>query len=54
MNNHKYYSIMCLISYIAATTTHSFLQCMFGLLSVVYGILGLLAKDKPEQKEQDQ
>ena len=51
MNNHKYYSIMCLISYIAATTTHSFLQYMFGFLSVVYGILGLLAKDKPEQKE---
>lgn len=52
MSNHKYYSIMCLISYIAATTTHSFLQYMFAFLSVVYGILGLLAKDKPEQRSE--
>lgn len=51
MNNHKYYSIMCLICYIAATTTHSFFQYVFGFWSVVYGILWLLAKDKPEQKE---
>lgn len=51
MNNHKFYVIMCGISYISAIETQEHIIClMFAFMSVVYGICALFTKDKKEQQ----
>ena len=54
MNNHRFYVIMCGISYISAmeTTQSDIIQAMFAFMSVVYGVLALFNKDQPKQKDE--
>lgn len=48
MNKHQFYCIMCGISYISAIVSqqHPFIDVLFGVVSVIYGVLALLQKDK--------